>query len=162
MKKTLLSFLIFLTYLSGFSQNQQEIERKTRENIYTEYEKVFNECHSTKQAVTDLNGMLETWKICELNNNRIIKIAFHKDSIYHEELYFEKNGELIYAKEIGNYLPLNHFTQKFWNCEFYIKNRQIISIMSLGHGDTEDDGWDPESIIEMYDTRLIQLKEIKN
>ena len=69
---------------------------------------------------------------------------------------------MIYAKEIGNYLPLNDFTQKFWNCEFYIKNRQIISIMSLGHGDTEDDGWDPESIIEMYDTRLIQLKEIKN
>ena len=76
-------------------------------------------------------------------------------------IYFEKNGELIYAKETQNYMPKNHFTQMAWNCEFYAKNGKLIAIMSLGHGKTEDEEWNPDVIFDMYKNRLTELKRIK-
>ena len=70
-------------------------------------------------------------------------------------------GELIYAKETQNYMPKNHFTQMAWNCEFYAKNGKLIAIMSLGHGKTEDEEWNPDVIFDMYKNRLTELKRIK-
>ena len=59
-------------------------------------------------------------------------------------------------------MPKNHFAQMSWNCELYIEKGKLISLISLGHGKTEDDNWNPEVIIKMYKTRLTELKKIKN
>ena len=48
-----------------------------------------------------------------------------------------------------------------WNCEFYIKNGKLIGLISLGHGKTEDDEWNPEIIFQMYKKRIAELSEIK-
>jgi len=111
--------------------------------------------------ISDFNDKTEFWNICNLKNgNRIIKIESHEKETYYQEIYFEKNGELVYAKETENYIPKNHFTQMSWNCEFYAENGELVALISLGHGKTEDEEWNPDVIFEMYKNRLTELKKI--
>ncbi|CAL2088269.1 hypothetical protein [Tenacibaculum sp. 190524A05c] len=162
MKKIFLTVLIILGTLNCSSQSKKTNEEKFRLAINEEFDSNFRNCSSGIDAVSNYKGKKEFWNICELeNDNRIITIESHEDDTYFQEIYFEKNGNLIYAKETENYIPKNHFTQKIWNCEFYIKNLELVSLISLGHGKTEDDKWDPDVIFEMYKNRLTELKQIK-
>ena len=58
-------------------------------------------------------------------------------------------------------MPKNEFTQMIWNCEFYMKKGKLISLMSLRHGKTEDDKWNPDIIFEMYKNRISEMKRMK-
>lgn len=162
MKNVLLTLILTFGILICNAQNQREKEEKIRSEINTEFEENKGECYAGVDVVSDFNGKTEFWNICKLKNgNRIITIDSYKKDTYYQEIYFEKNGELIYAKETENYMPKNHFTQMSWNCEFYAKKGELIALMSLGHGKTEDDKWNPDVIFEMYKNRLTELKRIK-
>ncbi len=162
MKNALLALITTLGILGCNAQSQREKEKKIRLEINTEFDEKMTECSAGVAAVSDFNEKTEFWNICELKNgSRIISIDSHKKDTYYQEIYFEKNGALIYAKETENYIPKNHFTQMAWNCEFYVKNGKLIGLMSHGHGKTEDEEWNPEVIFEMYKNRLTELKQIK-
>lgn len=162
MKKSFLILIILFGILSCNAQNQREKEEKTRIDINVEFDKNVSECPSGTDLVTDFNKKNEFWDICNLDNgNRIIKIQSHKTDTFYQEIYFEKNGDLICAKETEKYMPKNQFTKMIWNCEFYAKKGELISLMSLGHGKTEDDKWNPEIIFEMYKKRIAELNQIK-
>ena len=141
--------------------NENEKEELLRKEINKQYLTEVSKCSQNVNTVTDFNGKLEFWRICETENGkRIIQInSYEKDSLY-EEIYFEKNGELIYAEESIKYLPKNHFAIQPWTCQFYTEKGKIISLMSLGHGKTEDDEWKPEVIFEMYRKRIVELNKI--
>jgi len=157
--------LILFTYCSFFncnSQTSQEDEEKTRTKINMIYDKNSSECSSGVDIVTDFNGKDEFWNICNLENgNRIIQIESHKANTFFQEIYFEKDGELIYALETEKYMPKNKFTQMIWSCEFYANNGKLISLISLGHGKTEDDEWNPEIIFDMYKNRISEIKKME-
>ena len=126
------------------------------------YDKNSSECSSGVDIVTDFNGKDEFWNICNLENgNRIIQIESHKANTFFQEIYFEKDGELIYALETEKYMPKNKFTQMIWSCEFYANNGKLISLISLGHGKTEDDEWNPEIIFDMYKNRISEIKKME-
>ena len=162
MKNVLLTFILTLGILSCNAQSQREKEEKIRSEINAEFDQNSSNCSGGIDAVSDFNKKTEFWSICNLKNgNRIIKIESHEKETYYQEIYFEKNGELVYAKETENYMPKNHFTQMSWNCEFYAKNGELIALISLGHGKTEDEEWNPDVIFEMYKNRLTELKRIK-
>ena len=148
--------------LSCYAQTQREKEEKIRSEINTEFDQNSSNCSNGIDAVSDFNNKTEFWNICNLKNgNRIITIESHEKETYFQEIYFEKNGKLVYAKETENYMPKNHFTQMGWNSEFYAENAELISLISLGHGKTENDEWNPNVIFEMYKNRLTELKRIK-
>ncbi|WP_298312165.1 hypothetical protein [uncultured Aquimarina sp.] len=156
-------YMILCSIIQGFAQNQQEAEQKLRDSIHTEFIKNYNNCSFySKNGVTNFNGKTEFWKICKLKNgNRIIEIESHEEATYFQEIYFEKKGKLIYARETQNYNPINSFEQMRWNCEFYIKNDKVITTMSLGHGKTENEEWDENAIMEMYSKRLNEIEKIQ-
>lgn len=156
-----LTIMLFGT-LSCNAQSQRDIEGKIRADINAEFDENMSKCDASVDFVTDFNRKTEFWRICNLDENRqIIKIESHKENTYYEEVYFEKNGGLVYAKETEYYMPKNYFIQQSWNCEFYINNGELVSLMSLGHGKTESDDWDPDSIFKMYKTRQGELERIK-
>ncbi|WP_130736514.1 hypothetical protein [Flavobacterium sp. J27] len=162
MKKTLLTFIITFVFLSWNAQSQSEKEEKIRSKINSEFQENASNCNREINAITDVNGKTEFWSICNLEKgNRIITIESHEKETYFQEIYFEKNGKLIYAKETENYIPRNHFTQISWNCEFYTENGKLITLISLGHGKTENEEWNPEIIFDMYKNRLSELQQIK-
>jgi len=144
------------------AQSKATKEAKIREDIRSLFDTNVANCAAETTAVTNFNGKTEFWSICPLQNgNRIITIHSHQGDTYNQEIYFEQSGDLMYAKETENYMPKNQFTQLPWNCEFFAKNGELLTIISLGHGKTEDDEWDPDSIFKMYKTRLAELAQIK-
>ncbi|WP_299114656.1 hypothetical protein [uncultured Winogradskyella sp.] len=148
--------------MSCNAQNQSSKEEKIRKEVNNEFDKNLSKCSMEVDVVTDFNGKREFWRVCNLKDNyRIIKIESHIKDTYYQEIYFEKKRDLIYAKETENYMPKNQFTQMAWNCEFYTKKGELITLISLGHGKTEDDEWNPEIIFEMYKSRLEELEKIK-
>ena len=162
MKYAVLTLILTFVILGSNAQSQREKEEGIRSEINTEFHKNMTECYAGVDAVSDFNEKTEFWNVCELKNgNRIIRIDSHKKDTYYQEIYFEKIGELIYAKETENYMPKNHFTQMSWSCEFYAKNEKLIASISFGHGKTEDEEWSPDVIFEMYKKRLAELKQIK-
>lgn len=161
-KRLLTILLLLLGILNSAAQSQQEEEEAIRNQINRTYKQALTECVLEVNTITTFNEKKEFWSICQLKNgNRILKIASHDNDIYYEEIYFEKEGMLIYAKETENVIPKNHFTQMTWHCEFYIRNGALLTLISLGHGKTEDENWDPDSIFDSYKKRLAELKKIK-
>lgn len=142
-------------------------ENKSKEHLIkgkidSLYNREDSKCNITREAVTQFNGRQEFWSICNTSDSyTIIKIKSHATEQLYEEIYFLKEEALIYAEESINYTPINHFVQQVWKCHYYIEDDKIISISSLGHGKTEDDNWDPESILGMYKTRMTELLQIK-
>lgn len=107
------------------------------------------------------NRKTESWRILKLkNNDRIVIIDSYKAPVFYQEIYFEQNGNLVYAKEIERHMPLNQKAQISWHCEFFIENGKIITYESLGHGKTENEDWKPESIFDLYTSRLKDLSSI--
>ncbi len=151
---------------SDFNSQKTELtelekEENLRKKINDQYLAELSKCSQNVNAVTDFNGKTEFWKICETDNGkRIIRIESHEETNLYEEIYFEQNGELIYAEESINYMPINHFTLQHWNCQFYAEKGKLVSLMSLGHGKTEDDEWNPEIIFEMHKNRIAELNKI--
>ena len=140
---------------------EREKEEKLREQINTEYLAELSKCSQNINAVTDFNGKTEFWRICETDNGkRIIQIDSHEKTDFYEEVYYEQNGELIYAEESIKYMPINHYALQPWTCQFYAEKGKLISLMSLGHGKTESDEWNPEIIFEMYKNRITELNKI--
>ena len=137
-------------------------EEKFRDSIYKQYVTERSKCSQNVNAVTDFNGKTEFWRICEIESGyRIIQINSHEETELYEEIYFERNGELIYAEESVKYMPINHFTLQPWTCQFYAEDGELITFMSLGHGKTEDDKWNPEIIFEMHKKRIAELNKIE-
>ncbi|MGB6268299.1 MAG: hypothetical protein WBF67_04750 [Olleya sp.] len=140
---------------------EREKEEVLRKKINTQYLAELSKCSQNISAVTDFNGKTEFWRICETDNrNRIIQIDSHEETALYGEVYYEQNGELIYAEESIKYMPINHYVLQPWTCQFYAEKGKLISLMSLGHGKTEDDEWNPEIIFEMYKKRIAELKKI--
>lgn len=189
MKKllTALSILILLTSCESKKSNSSEKEDKIETKVLTtelESQKVEitplkkedriraetnalylaerSKCSKNIDAVTNFNSKREFWKICKTDNgNRIIRIESYDDTSLFKEVYFEQNGELIYAEESIKHMPINHYTMGIWNCQFYTDKGKLVTTMSLGHGKTEDDEWEPEIIFEMYKKRIVELNKIE-
>ena len=139
-----------------------EKEGKLREGINAQYLIELSKCSQNINAVTDFNGKKEFWRICKTDNGkRIIQINSHEETTLFEEVYYEQNGELIYAEESIKYMPVNHYVLQPWTCQFYAEKGKLISLMSLGHGKTEDDQWNPEIIFEMHKKRIMELTKIE-
>jgi len=122
----------------------------------------FEECKkssSTNKTHFTSNG--NNWTICENDTKtRTIKITYtrkDKDAEY-TELYLIQNAVLTYAfeQEVGIK------NEWIWNAKYRITDGKYIDLLSsLGHGKTEDDNWDPASILGMYKKRMLELKKIK-
>jgi hypothetical protein len=139
-----------------------EKEGKLRKKINTQYLAELSKCWQNVSAVTNFNGKTEFWSICTNDNGkRIIQIHSHEETAFYEEVYFEQNDELIYAEESIKYIPINHYVLQSWICQFYVENGKLVSLMSLGHGKTENDKWNPEIIFEMYKKRKAELDKVK-
>ncbi len=149
--------------IASDSETELEKEEKLRSEINDQYLAELSKCSQNVNAVTDFNGKTEYWRICETDNGkRIIQIDSHEETVLYEEVYYEQNGELIYAEESIKYMPINHYTLQPWTCQFYAENGKLVSLMSLGHGKTEDDEWNPEIIFEMHKNRIAELNKIEN
>ncbi len=162
----MIKILLLAILLAGFSINlsANELEEKIKSEIDIDFKKNFEKCNFDPSlgTATNFNGKYEFWKTCELENGSSITIIeSHKDEEYNKEIFFAKNGKLIYALEDINGVSINDFeksTNYQWDCHYWINNEKIIDYISLGTGKTESNDWEPESILQIYKDRMFELK----
>jgi hypothetical protein len=82
------------------------------------------------------------------NSSGYIKISrqfSHKNDTI-QQTFYVKNGGLIYATEkITSYFTDNGKTDSIvWSGDFYFANSKLIDHITLGHGKSEFDNWNPQ------------------
>lgn len=172
MRKILLSLIILMglscepkisTSKKNTTNSTSTIETKeeAKKKINLEYTTALAKCSQNVVAVSTYNAKTEFWKICSDDKNlRILQIESYEKDILYKEVYFEQNGELVYAEEWMEQMPANHYILNRWMCKFYMKTGKLSSIASMGHGKTENEDWNPEIILEMYTNRLAELDKL--
>ena len=136
-------------------------EEEIRNKIDSQYHMAMSDCPRSPNAITDFNQKTEFWSICISDSTRILKIHSHSDNAFYEEIYLESNDSLVYAEESVIYMPINSHALQTWKCQFYIQGGKLATLMSLGHGKTEDEDWNPDEIFAMHAQRLKELALIK-
>jgi len=159
--KTLIMLSIFSigTFANGFAQ-QSLAEAKAPIQIVRDL--YFKTSDHTIDAVTDCNGHPEFWAVGQPDaHTQSFRITrYHEEQLY-TEIYLLKDRRLVYALEEVKRMPPNHYTQSVWRCEYFIKDGKIIDYTSLGHGKTEDDAWEPESILIQFGNRKAELEKVR-
>lgn len=117
--------------------------------------------HNDVDAVTDFEGKTEFWSFAKLNEHVVsFEVWSYQDDNLISEYYLVENGNLIFAFERQLFMPLNHTLQMMWNCAYYLSDEKVFYHISLGHGKTEDDDWQPEVIVDQYNNRVQQQEHI--
>ena len=94
------------------------------------------------------------------NKTAIVKIdrrfKNRGDSVY--QLFYFRNNKLIYCTEtiISYYNQHNVQDTMTWSGSFYFSDGKLIDYVTLGHGKSETEEWDPEADM------LICCKEARN
>lgn len=113
-------------------------------------------------TVTDYNGYPEFWSIDNLDSHtHSFRIMWYQQEHLYTEIYLLDEGNLIYALEEIKDMPFNHRLQSRWRCEYFIQDDLVIDYTSLGMGKTEDDTWDPESVLVQFRKRQAELEKIR-
>jgi hypothetical protein len=91
----------------------------------------------------------ETWQYFDNKQLARIIINYTIDSTDYTEEYYFKDGLLIYASEneISRFPSLELDEYIVWGGGFYFSNGKLIDHVTLGHGKSESDDWDPEKEI---------------
>ncbi len=168
MMKNLLVISLLLSVSSVNAQTpptqREQIIQQTNEQLNNYFNACAYDMHRIFTHYNKKTSTTEKWQFCNKNNIKIMRITSslkRKDGVSTEhstEIYYIKNNKLIYAKEaIVEYYKEG---KSIWNCEYYTKNGKILATMSLGHGKTESDDWQPEEIFTMYKNRLQQAQKV--
>jgi len=80
------------------------------------------------------------------------KTLFVNDGVEFTDVFGMKSEELIYAFE-----SINPADGPFWNCQYIIEDGEVVEFISLGHGETESDDWEPESILKQWQERKADI-----
>lgn len=97
----------------------------------------------------------ETWQHFDNKQLARIIINYTVDSTDYTEKYYLKDGFLIYAYE-----GIVEYTG--WSGGFYFSNGKLIDHVTLGHGKSETDDWDPEKeILQRLEKRKKELASLK-
>jgi len=106
----------------------------------------------------------ETWQHFDNKQLARIIINYTIDSTDYTEKYYLKDGLLIYAdeNEVSRYPSLGSDGYSLWGGGFYFSKGKLIAHVTLGHGKSETDDWDPENeILQRLEKRKKELASLK-
>ena len=159
MKKIIFTLLAIIAVQISNAQIAQLTEDQFREKVSVEFQTSYNKAltYFENSMDYDMTKKNETWSVYEFDNKRIFKIESKKNNTTFIETFYEVDGQLRYAQE-KEISFINTPDAIEWNCEYFLENGTIKTIMSLGHGKTERDDWDSNEILTTYQKRKSSLK----
>lgn len=138
----------------------QEITYKTNiDNIVDSIDSLsrFNSKSYINEKIVNSRKAIQKWQYFDNKELSLISIGYKIDSTSYTEKYYLYNGGLIYAYEEEIWyqpsLGINEYTM--WSGTFYFVRGKLADHVTLGHGKSELDNWNPEQEI------LLRLKERK-
>lgn len=103
----------------------------------------------TKNKILNQKRIKEKWIYFDNKRLSRIIIDYLIDSTAYTEKYYFKDKALIYAYECEIFFfPSVGIAQGTkWAGDFYFSNGKLVDHVTLGHGKSETDDWDPEKEI---------------
>jgi len=146
---------------TGFNLAEHQDKSSYRDIVRLLFRKEYSKAYP-EYGISTLNGKEEIWEVSSLENGKqILVIESYDGDVFYREVYYSKNGVLLYAIDSDRYIKENALQSDIWECESFIKDGKIYSEVSLGHGKTERDDWDPNVIFKMFETRKMELKKLQ-
>ena len=145
--KLLFAIVIIITAKASFGQDLE----KEKSAIDLEVDRISRQFNSktVSFSIQALKGVLHyiNYQYIESTKgyDKIRRQFSHKSDTIQQTFYL-KNGVLIYATEtIATYFTENGNTDSIvWKGDFYFANGKLIDYVTLGHGKSELDTWNPE------------------
>jgi hypothetical protein len=105
----------------------------------------------------------KNWSYCKHNNDfDLYKVEYVADNIRFTEKYLLKNKQLIYAVEWEKRPDdVADDEATWWNCEYIIRDDHVVDHMSLGMGKTEDESFNLQDIITLWNARKVGFSKLK-
>ncbi|MCH2225950.1 MAG: hypothetical protein MK066_14365 [Crocinitomicaceae bacterium] len=103
----------------------------------------------------------EIWTYCKVEEN--IECAFiekRNDNVLITEEFILKNNMLVYALEVER--TEYETDTSWWSCEYIVRGSTVEKFSSMGHGETELDEWEPESILTQWQSHKDHYNMVKN
>lgn len=128
-----------------------ETEQSYTDSIWQLVARDFTNCQSsnTKKMAN------KNWSICNHSNEiDLYEVEYVDNNIRFTEKYLLKNKQLIYAVEWEKRpddVPDDEAT--WWNCEYIIQDDHVVDHISLGMGKTEDELFNVQDIINLWNSR---------
>jgi len=154
--------IISIAWSSSFAQEAISAKRKS---IDAEVRKIRND-NSLKSVTFSIQALKKVLHYISYNYtsnaNGYIRISrqfsYKNDSI--RQTFYLKKSQLIFATEliISYYTENNKKDSISWNGDFYFSNGKLIDHITLGHGKSETDTWNPEQ--DMLDAFNDSIKDI--
>lgn len=95
------------------------------------------------------------WTYCKQKNDlELYQVEYVENNIGFTEKFLLRDKQLIYAVEWEKRTAdLKDDEATWWNCEYIIKDNHVVDHMSLGTGRTEEESFDIQDIINLWNTR---------
>lgn len=115
----------------------------------------------TSPRIKNFNN--KTWSYCEQGNElELYQVEYIENNIRFTEKFLFKNKQLIYAVEWEKRTAdVKDDEATWWNCEYIIQDRHVVDHMSLGMGRTEDESFNIQDIISLWDSRKDAFSKLK-
>jgi len=147
-----------------FSQENFGKNEEYKKNIYNEVKREMNICKMNEyHLIYEFDEQNEIWEECFITYENekpygiIYKFESLKLPIFYQEIYYTENKKLIFAQETELYISKNLKDTIQWNCKYFFENEKLVDLISLGHGKTEEDNWNPDLILEKFRKRLSEF-----
>lgn len=144
---------------SEYTQSNTQIQDSKLDSISKIVLGETDSCFESEAKIIIAN---ELWQYCEIANQIELFIYIKTDdSVRFREIYGIENDNLIFAFEeiLSDYVnPENNVT---WNCQYGIERMEIDDHISHGHGETESEEWEPESIFKQWEKQRGKFNELK-
>jgi hypothetical protein len=143
----LLLLFIFTFYLNTcLAQHVQ----KTKQQIDTIVNAVARNKHANHSSfIKKINKKTLYYYsyIADATNVLMISLSFRNGNDKVERVFYLHHNKLIYSTEsiVSYYTTANVTDSIGWGGAYYFSNNKLISIVTLGHGKSETDNWDPQT-----------------
>jgi hypothetical protein len=148
--RVLTTILFILISISAVGQSIETQKAK----IEIEVEQIENNCqhkpiHFTITALKKVKHDIQ-YTFIETSKGYVkITRQFSRKNVITFQSFFLKSGDLIYAIETTFYDSNKNSDSVKWSGKFYFSKGKLIDYITLGHGKSELEDWDPEQGILM-------------
>lgn len=165
MPKILLLIIISFCSHIAFAQEKNAIHFSI-DSIVDRIDSISEGKHKThiRNKIFEGKKIKEVWKYFENNKFSKISIEYKIDSTIYMERYYQEKGLLIFTYEGIKFLTPSFDPNDYtiWAGDFYFINGKLDYYITLGHGKSELDDWNPEKDnLDRYEKRKTELALLK-
>jgi hypothetical protein len=148
--RLIVAIIISTTCISALAQSTPALKKE----IDNEVQRI-QSSHGLKPASFSIQALKKVLHYISYNylsdDNEYVKITrqFSRNNDTTRQTFYLKKGKLIFATEqVVSYYTENNKTDSIsWSGDFYFSNDKLIDYVTLGHGKSEVDIWNPEQDI---------------